>query len=155
MIEQKIGNIVDEVTAGIIIHQVNAQGYMNSGVAKAIRSKYPVVWDDYHAAVKPLQSDAEQLKLMGKIIKSQVTDDLTIISIVGQQFCGRDNLRYTSYDALDDGLSALNNMLITDSSEIHFPLIGCGLGGGHWSVVSALIETNLPSKKKTLWVLPD
>ena len=31
----------------IICHQVNCQGVMNSGVAKAIREKWPEVYDNY------------------------------------------------------------------------------------------------------------
>ena len=34
-------------TAPIIMHQVNCKGSMNSGVAKAIKEKWPVVYDEY------------------------------------------------------------------------------------------------------------
>ena len=40
------GNLLDS-NADIIIHQVNCQGAMNSGVAKAIREKWPIVFDKY------------------------------------------------------------------------------------------------------------
>ena len=32
---------------GLIIHGVNCQGVMGSGVALAIRNKWPVVYDEY------------------------------------------------------------------------------------------------------------
>lgn len=38
------GNLLDSTT-DIICHQVNCQGKMSSGVAKAIREKYPKVYD--------------------------------------------------------------------------------------------------------------
>lgn len=40
------GNILDS-GAAVICHQVNCQGKMNSGVAKAIREKWPEVYTRY------------------------------------------------------------------------------------------------------------
>ena len=40
------GNLLDS-DATVICHQVNCQGKMNSGVAKAIRNKYPRVYEEY------------------------------------------------------------------------------------------------------------
>ena len=48
-----VGNLLDEVTTGCIIHQVNAQGVMGSGIAWAIRERYPQVWTDYSSIIKP------------------------------------------------------------------------------------------------------
>ena len=47
MIKVVKGNLLD-ATEAIIAHQVNCQKKMNSGVAKAIREKYPIVFDIYH-----------------------------------------------------------------------------------------------------------
>ena len=46
MIKVVKGNLLD-ATEAIIAHQVNCQRKMNSGVAKAIREKYPIVFDIY------------------------------------------------------------------------------------------------------------
>ena len=45
-IEIKIGDITNS-KANYICHQVNCQGAMNSGVAKAIREKWPRVYKAY------------------------------------------------------------------------------------------------------------
>ena len=45
-IKVKLGDICS-VNSGIIVHGCNAQGVMGSGVAKAIRLKYPQVFEDY------------------------------------------------------------------------------------------------------------
>ena len=42
------GNILDS-GADYICHQVNCQGAMNSGVAKAIRTKWPEAYNEYRA----------------------------------------------------------------------------------------------------------
>lgn len=172
----KVGNIVNEVTEGIIIQQVNAQGVMGSGVAKHIRDKWPIVWQKYSKEI-PKGGNGSYVNdfvissmHMGKMIPVQVDTNLWVCNVVGQQFFGREpekqiGGRYTSYDALANGLAmvyhfAMENFVLEDNGwvhrpMIHFPLIGCGLGGGDWNIVSRIIETQLPSFKKTLWVLKE
>lgn len=166
-ISVSIGNIVNEVKEGIIVQQVNAQGVMGSGVAKDIRDKWPVVWEEYSRIVVPYPGD-RGASVMGMMIPVQVDTNLWVCNVVGQQFYGREpeklrSGRYTSYDALADGLAkvnvfALENFILEDGGwmhrpAIHFPLIGCGLGGGDWRIVSGLIEAQLSGFKKCLWVL--
>ena len=46
-IREVIGDLL-EGDSKIIVHQVNCMGEMNSGVAKAIRNKYPEVFEQYY-----------------------------------------------------------------------------------------------------------
>lgn len=167
MIEIRRGNIVHEVTKGVILQQVNAQGVMGSGVAKDIREKWPVVFEEYAKVVGPAYTQKDSgLHLLGKIIPVQVDKDLWVLNLVGQQFFGRETgRRYTSYDALDVALTRAAEWALSDAWEIddtwcakrlpiHFPLIGSGLGGARWSVVESIIEHRLTGFKKTLWLLP-
>ena len=148
MINTKLGDITEAVTEGIIVQQVNAKGVMGSGVAAAIRQKWPIVFDVYRERIY----DAGQV--MGMMIPVQVTATLHICNIVGQQFYGRDGKRYTSYDALDDGFKKVKSYATAlNIKEINFPLIGCGLGGGEWEIVSSIIQSNLPSFELTLWTI--
>lgn len=168
-ISVSIGNIVNEVKEGIIVQQVNAQGVMGSGVAKDIRDKWPVVWEEYSRIVVPYPGD-RGASVMGMMIPVQVDTNLWVCNVVGQQYYGREPNkqpygRYTSYDALANGLAkvntfALENFIIENDwwmhrPTIHFPLIGCGLGGGDWRIVSRIIETQLNGFKKNLWVLKE
>ncbi len=146
--KHKIGDLVKEVKSGIILHQCNSQGVMASGIAKQLRETYPVVWDDYIAEFQCQFRD-----LLGKIIVSAVSQDLIVISIVGQFNYGRDKEVYTSYVALSQAFTAINKLLKDLDVEIHHPLIGCGLGGGDWTIVSKIIEDNL-DHETTLWTLP-
>ena len=171
-ISVNVGNIVHEVKEGIIVQQVNAQGVMGSGVAKDIREKYPQVFEVYSRAVGPAYTQYQNGRhLLGMMIPVQVDTNLWVCNIVGQQFFGRDphlqpTGQYTSYDALAVGFKslrhfALENFVLTEDLRwatrpvINFPLIGCGLGGADWNIVSSIIETCLPSFKKTLWVLTE
>lgn len=159
MIIEKNGNIVANVKNGIILHQVNAQGVMGSGVAWAIRQRWASVWEDYSNVVKPMQPH-RGTHYMGRLIMTPVEPDVFVASLVGQQFYGRDpHERYTSYDALDSAMGELAHMVKSmemielKKIPIHFPLIGCGLGGGKWPIVAGIIEVHFPDNEKTLWTL--
>ena len=130
-----------EATSGIIIQQVNAQGVMGSGVAKVLRDAYPQIWDDYKAYFD-IDED-ERIHLMGTVIWSHVTPDLLVANIVGQLNYGSTGMRYTSYDALDEGLAVVAYYVANQNIEVSHPMIGAGLGGGSWSIISAIIEHHL------------
>ena len=154
----QVGELLSDVKSGIILQQVNAQGVMGSGIAKAIRDKWPVVWEEYSKVVGPSYTQRDSgLHLLGTIIPVEVEKDLWVINIVGQQFFGRAaGTRYTSYDALDKGLRAVQQWMDPmpfTFSEIHHPLIGSGLGGAKWNIVRAIIEEHL-GEDTTLWLRP-
>jgi len=170
MENSNVGNIVEEVTEGIIIQQVNAQCVMGSGVAKAIKDKWPQVYPEYAKVVGPNRVAGRPQDSMGLMIPVQVDTNLWVCNIVGQLRYGREpekqpGGRYTSYDALQIGLKkvyafALENFVLSDDlswatrPHVHYPLIGCGLGGGDWAIVKAIIDSELKSLKHHLWVLP-
>lgn len=145
------GNMLDEVKTGIILQQVNAQGVMGSGIARDIRSRWPKVWDVYSNIVTS-GSVGHTAHHMGMAIPVEVEPNLFVVNLVGQQFYGKMQQRYTSYDALDDALKKVAELNKNDRLPIHHPLIGCGLGRGNWTVVSALIELHLGTET-TLWTL--
>lgn len=155
MMETKHGDILT-VKSGLILQQVNAQGVMGSGIAKSIRDMYPKVFDDYSAQIKTNPTVEESRAHLGKVIFSDVSDELSIVNIVGQQFYrvvyDSPKKRYTSYDALDFALGTLEILIRGHNADIHFPLIGCDRGGAEWSVVSALIQHHLKDHKLTLWL---
>ncbi len=94
----KIGDITT-VTDGIIVQQVNAQGRMASGVAKAIRLEWPKVFTDYAAHVGPEFTQRNSgLEFMGQVVWSQVDTTIWVASVIGQQFFGKEKgRRYTCW----------------------------------------------------------
>lgn len=154
----KIGNLLDEVQQGIILQQVNAQGVMGSGIALDIRKRYPKVWEEYSARFSQHPTTAESHSRLGSVLLTSVKPGLYVASIVGQQFFGRQpNQRYTSYDALDLGLSKLRHWLGFNHQEdlsINYPLLGSGLGGGSWPIIKAIISHHLGTLNHNLWLLP-
>ena len=139
-IEYTSGNILT-YTGKYIAHCVNAQGKMRSGVAKAIREAYPKCYEDYISSVLT----------MGKVIASDCGRH-TILNIVGQKYYGYDKQVYVDYIALRKGISTINKNI---TEPVAFPLIGCGLAGGDWAIVSSILEEESTNFQPIVYTLND
>jgi O-acetyl-ADP-ribose deacetylase (regulator of RNase III) len=137
-----------EADVDYICHQVNCQGKMNSGVAKAIRERWPIVYTTYWNA---WCNAPRRLQLLGTILLVDINeyeprtwpDQPAIINMFSQEFYGYDGKRYTSYDAFDDCLQKIKDT-VPKGSKIAFPYkIGCDRGGANWEVVFAMIKNQL------------
>ena len=141
MIHYIKGNLLDS-NCDYICHQVNCQGVMGSGIAKQIRERWPEVYEGYRRFCEHYgQHDTK--KLLGKVYRGRINgDDKCVLNMFSQDTYGYDGSRFTSYDAFAHCLEVIREYpLISKSSSIGFPKnIGCGLGGGNWKVISALIE---------------
>jgi len=150
-IQKHIGNLLD-VKHGIIVHGCNAQGVMGSGVALAVKNKYPGAFRAYQEAYFD-----RELRL-GGIVPYLADGDptypkLIIVNAITQEFYGTDR-RHVDYDALRTCFKEVAKLAKTTLLfDIHFPLIGCGLAGGDWSVVAPIIEEELDGMRAHLWVL--
>lgn len=151
MLAVKRGNILS-VKEGMILQQVNAQGVMGSGIAKSIRELYPEVFPKYKNRLDFLKKLGHEV--MGELIVYQPAPGLYIGNMVGQRTYGRDkDVRYTSYDALDEALQAVKAFATeVGNLHIHYPTFGCGLGNGNWSVVQCLIQQHIGEFEQTLWL---
>ena len=126
------GNILDS-GADIICHQVNCQGKMNSGVAKAIREKWPEVYTRY------LVKYECEVDLLGQIQPVIISADKAVINMFAQYNYGYDGRRYTSYDAFWSCLGEIKKYL-NPGTTIAFPrYIGCVRGGANWNVIYTMI----------------
>lgn len=118
-----------------IIHGCNSRGVMGSGVAKAIRNKYPQAYRDYNDKYNNYGLE------LGTIVVSVQDDGKVIHNAITQQDYGRDKDRvYVSYWAIANAFRHIESWGI---KEIALPKIGSGLGGGNWSVISQIIENTL------------
>jgi O-acetyl-ADP-ribose deacetylase (regulator of RNase III) len=163
VIVSRTGSMLDEVTAGAILQQVNASNRMGSGLARAIMDRWPVVAREYHrlcnrqAPALPGETWDEAVdRLMGVAQEVEVAPGLWVVNLFGQAECGPDGAtyRYTSYDALDVALARAADWARSLGLPLHVPMIGAGLGGGHWPVIRALIAHRLGDLDVTLWRRP-
>jgi O-acetyl-ADP-ribose deacetylase (regulator of RNase III) len=143
MINYRKGNLLD-VQSGIIIHGCNLVGVMGAGVAKAIRDKYPDCYTKYKMCL-----DTSNYTL-GDDIVYKVNENLYICNALTQQYIGR-GVRQVNYAAI---VKVFSRNLVS-GTEVHFPKIGAGLGGGDWSIIEQLINDCDPDNTccKTCWEL--
>ena len=100
-IKQIDGNLLDS-NAELIMHQVNCQGKMNSGVAKAIREKWPKVFTEYLKLVnEKLYGSEKAFSLLGVVQPVTVSETQKVLNLFGQDKYGYDGKQYTSYDAIN------------------------------------------------------
>lgn len=128
-----------------IIHGCNSRGVMGSGVAKAIRDKYPQAYRDYNDKYNSYGLE------LGTIVVSVQDDGKVIHNAITQQDYGRDKDRvYVSYWAIANAFRHIESWGI---KEIALPKIGAGLANGDWNVIEAIIENTLTKTKPIVYVL--
>ena len=152
MIHEVKGSLFD-TNCDYICHQVNCRGKMNSGVAKAIREKWPIVYDKYvdwqmsyeawaHTAATNEERINELLgiAMLGRTLQVPVSENQTVINLAAQLDYGYDKKRYTSYDAIWSCFNKIHQYMPKDK-KIGFPArIGCVRGGANWDIVKKMIE---------------
>ena len=127
--------------ADVILHQVNCQGVMGSGVAKQVKDKYPKVYEEYKKWCNELPTNA----LLGESQFVRTKEDyntnfIGIFNLFAQNNFGYDGGRYTSYDALYSCLRHVKNSLPNNTITIAIPyLMSCCRGGGDWNKVYEMI----------------
>ena len=153
------GNLLDS-NCHFLCHQVNCQGKMNSGIAKAIREKWPIVYnkykewyDSYEAWASAHQSNEYKYQpadamlgniqivaLYEKYDLLHAADHQYVINMAAQNSYGYDGKRYTSYDAFWLCLGKIKDT-IPKGCSIAFPdHIGCCRGGANWNVILSMID---------------
>lgn len=151
MIKIVSGNILD-AKEDLICHQVNCYGVMGSGVAKAIREKWPEVYRNY----KGYCYDHGPTYLMGTCLLVPINNgNQAVVNMFAQNSYGRDDRRYTSYDSFYNCLEFIDET-VSRHCSIAFPYgIGCGLGGGNWNIIHAMIEDVLDERDVVIYKLED
>lgn len=145
----KIGNLLDAQT-DVIAHQVNCRGVMGSGVAKQIKERWPVVFETYKHALHPTKVAAALYPKLNRILGNCQLVDRTgnnsgewVANLFAQHDYGRDNKRYTNYEALYTSLSSLKEQMDQEYlTSVSFPYkMSSDRGGADWNIVLAMIES--------------
>lgn len=123
----------------IFCHQVNCQGRMGSGIAKTIKEKYPIVFEEY---INFCKNAISSKNLLGKCQIININDNLLCANLFGQLYYGYGGL-YTNYEGLRCALMNLYDFCSYHENKkwiIGIPYnIGCGLAGGDWNIVYKMI----------------
>lgn len=142
-IKEQIGDLL-EAHVDVIAQCCNCFCTMKSGIAPKIKERWPSV---YEADCATEKGDPDKLGTFSKAVVEE--GDMTVYNLYAQfgfwlrQTGGRD----LDYDALYDALDLMADDVVANGGKtVGLPLIGCGLAGGKWSVVKAMIEETLVAK---------
>lgn len=134
------------IDKGIICHQVNIDGKIGAGLALQIKNKYPFVYECYK---QMCQGISDKKLLLGKAQLVNVgTHYFTIVNVFAQSLydeCG--NHRKTDYNAVDRAMEYLRGYILSHNPDrrVFFPdLMGCGFGGGSWTIYRSILEYYIP-----------
>lgn len=156
VIQIKNGDLMKS-DAQMICHQVNCQGVMGSGVARQIRSKWPLVYKEYRIACETNEAERLETKdLLGYCQFVGVKNDAGNLAVVANMFA-QDRYgggqKHTDDAAFAECLRRIANAArATGIRTIAMPyMIGCCRGGGDWNTIYNLIETALRDFDVTLF----
>ena len=134
-----------EGSIDVLGHQVNLDGAMGAGIARQIARAWPAVVPAYHHAL------ATHALTLGRMQTFEVAPGRWIAHLAGQQHPQRWG-RATDYPALQAALIAYADWTSTQQLRPGLPYgIGCGLAGGDWETVYALITTAFHASSVTLF----
>lgn len=133
----------EELKFDAIAHGCNCYCKMGSGIAKPIKQKYPAA---YKADCETKEGDRTKL---GTYSKADTKFGTVINAYTQYNFW--DPGRNADYDAIKSVFEKIN--IDFKDKTIGIPLIGCGLAGGDWNVVSKLINDATPDVNIVVYFL--
>jgi len=144
-IDGDIIKLAEEGLFDVIIHGCNCYCQMGKGIALTIKNKYPEAY-----AIDCLTNKADKSKLGSFTFVEVMTKTKHSFTIINAytQFHWRGNGVKVNYDAIR---SVMNQIKIKYSGKrIGYPLIGAGLAGGDWKIISDIINEELDNEHHTL-----
>lgn len=126
-----------EVETDILCHQVNAQGVMGAGLAYQMRIKHPEVYGAYRHWCKNVGAD----DAFGSWLVVPTRSGKLVVNICAQKYYGYRDC-YTDYATLYNAFKFINKKYPGKTVAVPHG-IGCGLAGGNWDRVYAIIEETL------------
>lgn len=138
---QFITHDVTQTLTGVVAHGCNCQGVMGSGVALAIRRKWPIAFRRYLSMATAHQQayPSDTGGLLGRSIIVNVgdsdklaTNTLFVANLFTQNYYGKDGRVYADVEAIRMGLRTAMVFCEGAKLPLYMPRIGCGLGGLSW-----------------------
>ena len=136
------GNLITMALNGefdVIVHGCNCHNRMKSGFAKELVERIP---EAEAADNKTIHGDEDKLGNYSMAIKG----NLFVVNAYTQYRYGTDQVQ-VDYGAMRDVFKLIKRDF--SGKRIGFPLIGCGLAGGDWNKVSAIIDDVLVGENYT------
>ena len=141
------GDLLALAAAGqfdVIVHGCNCQNTMGAGIAKLIKQRFPAA---YEADLATEKGSRDKLGTISSATVDCGENSLTIVNAY-TQFNWRGRGVKADYDAIRRAFREIKSQF--SGRRIGYPLIGAGLAGGDWSVISQIIVEELEGEDHTL-----
>lgn len=129
-------------------------GVMGAGIALSIKQQYPKVWRTYRKEYE------EKGLFVGECQFVDINSNLTVVNAITQEHFGRNkDTVYVSYEGIAKCFITISKFIEQKKNELtelnpghciiiylDFPLIGCGLGGGSFEIISKIIDECVPDE---------
>lgn len=122
---------ITTVDSGVVAHGVNCQRRMGSGVALAIKNKWPEIYEAYMR----MPGGKEMLGTAHAISIHPVFEDLFVVNCYTQEFYGPGDRKYADVSAIEEALVRVMSVAEEYNLDVYLPEIGGGLGGLNFATV--------------------
>ncbi|MGI8648616.1 MAG: Appr-1-p processing protein [Acidimicrobiales bacterium] len=142
-IEYRVGDATRPTGDGpkVVAHICNDIGAWGKGFVLALSKR----WTEPEAVYRRWFADrATNDFRLGSVRLVQVEPDIWVANIIGQRGIRRGSGGPpVRYDAIEEALSTVADQARTAGASVHMPRIGCGLAGGDWKIIAAIVERKL------------
>ncbi|MCG8471732.1 MAG: phosphatase [Desulfobacterales bacterium] len=128
----------------VIIHGCNCFCTMGAGIARAIRETFPEAWE---ADLSTEKGSREKLGTFSHAWVEREGHRLAIINAYSQYHYGGGGV-LADYKAIRSIFKKLKRDF--SGRRFGYPLLGAGLAGGDWNVISQIIDEELEGEDHTL-----
>jgi len=144
------GNLLN-TKCNLILHQVNCQGKMNSGVAQQVRAKWSQVYEKF---INTFNYTPNNEDLLGQVESICVSDygGQHVVNLYSQLEYGYNGKRFTNYEALYRCLEQVGEVARKKNLSVALPYhMGCDRGGAQWSIVYEMIKFTMLDVDVTIY----
>ena len=149
MITYRTGDATDPQGEGvkIIAHVCNDIGGWGRGFVLSLSQRHPSAERSYRRWYQEQNTEDCMPMALGNVMFAPgATPDVLVANMIGQHciLVKDDGTPPIRYGALEECLAQVRDMAQDLDATVHMPRIGCGLAGGKWSEVEAIIERVMP-----------
>lgn len=147
MLEYVKGDATNPIDTGhankAILHVCNDIGLWGAGFVKALSNKWSLPEESYRAWSRGDSRELEPFAL-GRVQTVRLEPNLYVMNMVAQRGVVNEfNPKPIDYYYLGICLDRIAGRVLSDTTSIHMPRIGCGLAGGKWEIVESLVSAAL------------
>lgn len=130
----------------VIAHGCNCFCLMGAGIAKQIKQEFP---NAYQLDCNTVKGDRKKLGKINYVFDYK--SNTWIINAYTQfNIANKNNTVTVDYEAVRSCMKEIKFCFGREERKFGFPLIGAGLAGGDWNIISTIIEEEMNGEDVTI-----